>query len=77
MAASELSMHLPVSIKVRFDRVYGLVKCYPFNDGAQTLCSLTGKKTLSPYDLRDARALGLPVEAVDVQMLADFMDGKL
>ena len=66
-----------VVIRVRFDRIYGLVKCYPVSDAAQRLCSLTGKKTLSPSDLASAGALGLPVEAVDVQMLADFMAGRL
>lgn len=66
-----------VVIWVRFDRVYGLIKCYPANAEASRLCSLTGTKTLSPANLRDARALGLPIEAIDDQMLADFMAGRL
>lgn len=49
------------AVLVRFDKVYGLLKCYPVNEAAQQLCLLTRTKTLSPDNLKSARALGLEV----------------
>lgn len=64
-------------VLVRFDRVYGLVKCYPANATANCLCALTGTKTLSPDNLKVARAMGFEVlvEHQSWSVLEAFLGG--
>lgn len=59
MEIQELS---PASILVEYRRVYGLVKIYPINLGAQMLAQIAGTKTLSERDLELAAKLGLDVQ---------------
>lgn len=67
----------PEPVLVRFDRVYGLVKCYPANAQAEVLAKIAGTKTLSPATLAGARALGLRVECgrEDPATLSQFLAG--
>ena len=62
MATHENAALAPVTIQVRFDRVYGKVVCYPVNEHAQRLAAIARTKTLSPEVIRLARGLGLPVD---------------
>ena len=66
----------PSPVLVRFDRVYGLIKCYPANQQAEVLAKIAGTKTLCPRTLAGARALGLQVmEMQDSGQLANFLAG--
>lgn len=51
-------------IEVEVKSVYGCDKIYPANDAAKVLAELTGKKTFSVTDLRNAGALGLEIVEV-------------
>lgn len=74
--ATESNAVNPQPVLVRFDRVYGLVKCYPANAQAEVLAKIAGTKTLTPQALAGARALGLQVmEMQDSGQLADFLAG--
>lgn len=79
MATCESEVQVFVEpVLVRFDRIYGVIKCYPANDQAKVLAKIAGTKTLSPETLAGARALGLRVEletSRDLQVLSDFLMG--
>ena len=60
---------MDVFILVRFDRVYGQIKCYPANAQAETLARIAGTKTLKPETIRLALASFGTVE--------DFEAGRL
>ena len=65
-------------VLVRFDRIYGVIKCYPANQQAEVLAKIAGTKTLCPSTLAGARALGLRVmEMQDTGRLGDFLAGRL
>ena len=51
----------PWTILVRFDRVYGKVTCYPANEQAELICAMTGRKTLTPVDIKTAKAMGFQI----------------
>lgn len=55
----------PRFVTVRFDRVYGLIKCYPVDRAALLVAELTGTKTLSPADLLAVRRLGFDIWLAD------------
>ena len=81
MATSANVVSLPLDqsvVLVRFDRVYGLIKCYPANAQAETLARIAGTKTLKPETLTLARALGLTVRLAPGSMavLEDFLTGS-
>lgn len=62
MATHDNAALAPVTIQVRFDRVYGNLVCYPVNEHALRLAAIARTKTLSRENLRLARGLGLAVE---------------
>lgn len=68
----------PEPLLVRFDRIYGLVKCYPVNDTAKVLARIARTKTLSPDDLANARLLGLGVSLApgSEEFLERFLAGR-
>lgn len=49
------------TVLVRFDRVYGKILCYPANQQAALLCAISGKRTLSPFDLKNAQKMGFEI----------------
>lgn len=82
MATSANVVPLPldqVVVLVRFDRVYGLIKCYPANAQAETLARIARTKTLLPETLLGAHSLGLRVrlDTGDSDLLANFIAGRL
>ena len=81
--AEEASLLVPALapglILVRFDRVYGQIKCYPANAQAETLARIAGTRTLKPETIRLARALGLTVRLALASFgtVEDFEAGRL
>ena len=58
-------------IKVSIRNVYGEDKVYPLDSQATKLAMLAGTKTLTPYTLRIARAMGFEIELYPVTTLDD------
>ena len=63
-------------VVVRFDRIYGQWTCYPVNAVAQTICVLTGRKTMTRADLRNVQLLGFCVQLSHNSMISveDYMN---
>ena len=70
---------VPAVILVGFDRVYGLIKCYPANDASRVLAGIAGTKTLSREVLYSAAQLGLHIEVAPGldHLFEDFLAGRL
>lgn len=52
------------TLQWRLKQVYGIDTMYPANDIAETICKLTGKKTLSTADIILAEKLGFKSERI-------------
>lgn len=67
------------TLLIRFDRIYGQVKCYPANESAELLARIAGTKTLKPDTVKAARALGMDVRLVPgaLATLKDFEAGRI
>lgn len=69
---------MPPSISVRFEKVYGLLKCYPSCPMSEAIARIARTKTLSPANLADARALGFDVivDNQSLELLNTFLAGS-
>lgn len=50
-----------MAITIRIEDVYGKRTVYPVCETAKTLCRMTGRKTLTPNDLKCVQDLGYGV----------------
>ena len=78
-AASLVTPSVPPTLLIRFDRIYGQVKCYPANKPAELLARIAGTKTLKSDTVKAARALGMDVCLVpgSLATLEDFEAGRI
>lgn len=58
------------AVVVRFEKVYGLVKCYPVCQNAIRIAALAGTKTLTPMALKLSRGLGFTIVPQDMSVEA-------
>lgn len=61
----ELSQAATRELQVRFDRIYGAIKCYPINEYARLFAEIAGTKTLAPDVLARAERLGFTIVQID------------
>jgi hypothetical protein len=54
-----------LEITVEVKSVFGTDTVYPADETARLFCQLTGRKTLTPADLRTIRQLGYAVNVAD------------
>lgn len=55
---SAINPAAPRSLRVTVRNVYGTETVYPACEQSQLLCELTGRRTLTPADIRTLRKLG-------------------
>lgn len=77
--ADMIAMSNTPTLLIRFDRIYGQVKCYPANEPAELLARIAGTKTLKPETVKAARALGMDVRLLpgSLATLEDFEAGRI
>jgi len=67
MDSSTLNTMTTKEVQVEIRNVYGNELIYPVNETAKLLTALTGKKTLSSWDIKNIKALGYTVTAITNQ----------
>lgn len=64
-----------LSIRIRFENVYGRLTCYPIDTPAKLFAELAGTKTLTPRACALAQRLGfsLQVDNLSGELLCQFL----